>query len=366
VPDPVEVAEDLAAEMSTAGAPLGVPGRRFDRRSPFLVGALAAAGVAMTYGVLVALAAAQHVLLLITISAFLAVGLDPVVTWLTIRGLHRWGAVTLVLVVTVAAAGGLLALTVPPLATQAAQLVAQAPDLLHQAQDNSSTVGKLNAQFNIQARLTEALNGSTVLDNLVGAVAVVVNTVIDLVTVVVLFIFFLAEMPQIRSFGYRLIPHARRPRAILIGDEILAKVGAYVLGNVVISVIAAAGTFAWLVSFGIPYPLLLALFVAVLDLIPVVGSSIAGIVVTAVALTVSLPVAVGTVAFFIAFRLVEDYVLTPRIIGRAVDVPALTTIIAVLLGGAVLGIVGALIAIPVAAAAVLILNEVLYPRLDHA
>ena len=364
--DPVEVAQDLAAEMSTTAAPMGVLGRPFDRRSPFLVGALAAAGVALTYGVLVALSAAAHVLLLVGISAFLAVGLEPVVAWLTARGLHRWGAVTLVLVVTVAAATGLLALTVPPLATQAAQLVAQAPDLLNQAQDHSSVIGKLNAQFNIQTRLTDALNGSTVLGNVIGAVTLVVNTVIDLVTVVVLFVFFLAEMPAIRSFVYRLIPHERRPRAILIGDEILAKVGAYVLGNVIISVVAAAATFAWLISFGVPYPLLLALFVALFDLIPVVGSSIAGIVVTAVALTVSLPVAIATVAFFIVFRLVEDYVLVPRIIGRAVNVPALTTILAVLLGGAILGIVGALVAIPIAAATVLLLNEVLYPRLDHA
>lgn len=135
--------------MSTDSAPLGVLGAPFDRRSPFLVGAFAAAGVAVTYVALVAPTAAQHVLLLVGISAFLAVGLDRVVGWLIARGLHRWGALTLVLVVTVVSAGGLLALTVPPLATQAAQLVAQAPDLLRQAQDNSFAVGRLNDQFHI-------------------------------------------------------------------------------------------------------------------------------------------------------------------------------------------------------------------------
>ena len=101
--------------------------------------------------------------------------------------------------------------------------------------------------------------------------------------------------------------------------------------------------------FNVPYALLLGIFVALLDLVPIVGSTIAGVVVAAVALTVSWPVCVATIAFFVVFRLVEDYLLVPRIIGRAVKVPALLTVVAVLLGGALLGIVGALVAIPVAA-----------------
>lgn len=133
----------------------------------------------------------------------------------------------------------------------------------------------------------------------------------------------------------------------------------------VISVIAAVGTFLWLEAFHVPYPLLLAIFVAVFDLVPVVGSTIAGVVVAAVALIVSLPVSAVTVVFFIAFRLFEDYVLVPRIIGRAVQVPALVTVVAVLLGGAMLGVIGALIAIPVAAAMQLLVRELLLPRLDQ-
>lgn len=146
------------------------------------------------------------------------------------------------------------------------------------------------------------------------------------------------------------MPHSRRPRAILIGDEVFAKVGAYVLGNVFISIIAGVATFIWLTFFSVPYALLLGIFVALLDLVPVVGSTIAGFVVAAVALTVSLPVCVGTAAFFVVFRLAEDYLLVPKIIGRAVRVSALITVVAALIGGALLGIVGALVAIPIAAA----------------
>ena len=110
--------------------------------------------------------------------------------------------------------------------------------------------------------------------------------------------------------------------------------------------------------------MLLGIFVALLDLVPVVGSTIAGVVVAAVALTVSLPVCIATIVFFVVFRLIEDYLLMPRIIGRAVKVPAMITVVAVLLGGTLLGIVGALVAIPVAAALQLLTQKVLYPRLD--
>ena len=115
----------------------------------------------------------------------------------------------------------------------------------------------------------------------------------------------------------------------------------------------------------VPYPLLLAFLVAALDLIPVVGSTLGGIIVAVVALTVSLPVTVATISFFIALRLFEDYVLVPRIIGRTVRVPAIVTVVSVLLGGALLGIVGALLAIPVAAAVLLIISETVLPSLDE-
>ena len=167
-------------------------------------------------------------------------------------------------------------------------------------------------------------------------------------------------------FAYSLVPHSRRPRVILIGDEILAKVGGYVLGNVITSVIAGLGTYFWLLAFGVPYPLLLAMFVALLDLIPVIGSTIGGVVVTLVALTVSLPVALATLAFYVAYRLAEDYLIVPRIMGRTVQVPAIVSLIAVLIGGVLLGIIGALVAIPVAAAIRVLLHEIAIRRLDKS
>jgi predicted PurR-regulated permease PerM len=363
---PLAEAEQLAAEMSSEEQPLGAPGRRFDRRSPFFIGVTASAGVAVTYAAVQILSAVSSILVLIGVAFFLALGLEPAVSWLVNRRLARGAATTVVFVIFLALMGGFTAAAIPPLAQQASQLIDAAPHYIQQAQDHSSTVGRLNERFHLQQRITDAVNGSSgsVLTDVVSAGSAVFSALANILIVIVLTVYFLIDLPRIRTTLYRLVPHTRRPRAILIGDEVFAKVGAYVLGNVVISVIAAVGTTVWLAAFNVPYPLLLGILVGLFDLVPVVGSTIAGAVVAAVALTVSLPVCIATIVFFVVFRLAEDYLLVPRIIGRAVNVPALTTVVAVLLGGALLGIVGALVAIPIAAGLQLLIQEILYPRLD--
>src|SRR6202790_592165 len=306
-------------------------------------------------------------LVLIGVAFFLALGLEPAASWFVNRGLRRCLPTTLVFVIFLAALGAFVAPAIPPLAQQAGDLIHQVPRYLQQAQDHSSAIGRLNDRFHLQQRVTDAINssGGSALNGVVSAGTAIFGALADSLIAIILTVYFLVDMPRIRTTIYRLVPHTRRPRAILLGDEVFSKVGAYVLGNVLISVITGAATFIWLIVFGVPYPLLLAIFVAVLDLVPIVGSTIAGVVVAAVALTVSLPVCVATIVVFVVFRLVEDYLLVPRIIGRVVKVPALITVVAVLIGGALLGIVGALVAIPIAAALQLLTREVLYPRLDQ-
>lgn len=363
---PVAEAEIQAAEMTSAEQPLGEPGKKFDRRSPFFIGLAGSAGVAVTYGAVHLLASLSSILTVIGVAFFLALGLEPVVSRLVNHGLPRWLSTALVFVVFVAGIATFAAAAFPPLFAQITDLVNRAPLYLQQAQDHSSFIGRLNDRFQLQQRFTDAVDSidGSALNHMVSAGTAVVEGVADTLIAIVLTLYFLADMPRIRSTIYRLVPHTRRPRAILIGDEVFAKVGAYVLGNVLISLLAGAATLIWLTAFDVPYPLLLAILVAILDLVPVVGSTIAGIVVGAVALTVSIPVCLATIVFYIAFQMVEDYLLVPRIIGRAVHVPALTTIVAVLIGATLLGVVVALVAIPIAAALQLIVQEVLYPRLD--
>jgi predicted PurR-regulated permease PerM len=364
---PIADAELRAAQMRSRKHPLGPRGRRFDRGSTFYLGLMASAGVAVTYAVVRVLASASSALMLIGVAFFLALGLEPGISWLVNHKMPRWAAVALMVVVAFALLAASVMAAIPPLADQAQQFIEQMPHYIGLAQDHSSAVGRLNERFQVEQRISDMLHGADgyAFTGLVKAAKDVFGAASNLVIVAVLTVYFLADMPRIRATLYRFLPNSRRPRAILIGDEILAKVGDYVFGNVLTSVIAGAATFVWCAAFDVPYPVLLGAFVALLDLLPY-GSSIAGIIVAAVASTVSIPVSIATGGFYIAFRLAEDYLLVPKIIGRAVKVPAGVTVVAVLIGGTVLGLVGALIAIPVAAAIQLLTQEVLFPTLDRA
>jgi predicted PurR-regulated permease PerM len=362
-----EALEKAAAVAEETGG-LGTPGRPINRRSPFMMGLLAAFGVAVAYGLVELVIRARSVLIIIGLAMFIAAGLDPVVGWLVRHRMPRWAAVLVVVGGFLAVVGAFLAAAIPPLASEATALAHQIPHYLHSLQDRHSQLGRLNVKYHLQQRLTALITGGgrSWIGGVLGAGELVLSTASSIVAILVLSIYFLAGLPQIKVFAYQLVPHSRRPRAILIGDEILAKVGGYVLGNVITSVIAGLGTYFWLLAFGIPYPILLAMFVALLDLIPVIGSSVGGLVVSLVALTVSVPVAVATLAFYVGYRLAEDYLIVPRVIGRTVQVPAILSLIAVLIGGVLLGIVGALVAIPIAAAVRLLLREVAIRRLDRS
>ena len=366
--DRMHEAVQAAQELAQESGGFGTPGRPLDRRSPFFVGMAAAAGVAVTIALVELIIHARSVLVLVGLALFLAAGLDPAVTWLTRHGLRRWQAVLVTLAVLLGVLAGFLAAAIPPLAAQTTALIHELPSYLNTLRDHNSQIGKLDAQYHIEDRIRTLLQtkGGSLLGGVLGAGEVVLSTFSSIVVVAVLAIYFLADMPRIKLLAYRLAPHSRRARVILIGDEIFAKVGGFVLGNFVTSVIAGIGTYIWLVIFGVPYPILLSLLVAFLDLIPVIGSTIGGAIVTLVALTVSLPVAIATLGFYIAYRLAEDYLVVPRVMGRTVQVPGAVSVVAVLVGGALMGIIGALVAIPAAAALRLFLQEVVFRRLDDS
>jgi predicted PurR-regulated permease PerM len=366
--DRMQEAVDEAAAIAEETGGLGRPGRPMNMRSPFFVGMSAAAGVAVTYGLVELVIRARAVLVLIGLAMFIAAGLEPAVSWLTRHRFPRWAAVTTILLIAVGIFAGFLAAAIPPLTTQATALANHLPHYLRTLQDHNSSLGRLNTRFHIQQRLTKLLStkSTALVGGVLGAGALVLSAATSVLAVTVLVVYFLAAMPRIRLFVYRLAPQSRRARVILIGDEIFTKVGGFVLGNFLTSVIAGLGTYIWLLIFGVPYAILLALLVALLDLIPVVGSTAGGAIVSLVALTVSLPVAIATLGFYIAYRLAEDYLIVPRILGRSVQVPAVVTVVALLVGGALMGIIGALVAIPVAAALRLLLHEVAFHRLDSS
>ena len=339
-------------------------------RSPFALGFVSTLAALLVYVLARSLVLARGVLLLVVTAAVLAVGLDLGVQWLEGRGLRRGFAVTAVLLGLTVAVVAIGAILIPVAVSQLTHLVERSPELVRDVRrNNTGLLGQLDHRFHIADTLSRKQPD---LANLVtpGAVLGVVRTALGVVvatlSMLALTIYLVIEMPAVKHALYRLYPRSRRPRAILLTDEILRRTGGFILGNLLTSAVAGIGTSAWALALGIPFALALGLFVALADLVPVIGSTLAGLVVVLVALTVSLPVAVATFVFFVVYRLFEDYVLSPRVMRRTVDVSPITTIVALLVGGALLGIVGALLAIPVAAAIQLIMAEVVSPRLDES
>ena len=360
---------DRPAQADTAAGDsrFGELGKPFDRRSPLRIGVVGGLGLALAYVIWLGITAAAGILLLMVLALVIAIGLDPVVTQLQRLGLPRWVGVALVSFAALAVLAAFLALAIPPIVTEVNALINSAPNYLQSLQRQNSLLSRLNRQLHLVSDLKKALSSggvSAVGSGLLGAGKTALSVVSRILIVVVLTIYFLVDVPRLKRTLQRLTPLSRRARTAALIDEAFARVGGYVLGNVLTSVIAGLGTLVWLEIFSVPYPALLSVLVGLLDLIPIVGSTIAGFIVALVALTVSLPVALATAAFYIIYRNAEDYLITPRVMRRTVRVPGLVTVIAVLIGGSLFGIIGALVAIPVAAIIQLIVEEVVYPRMD--
>ncbi len=346
----------------------GRPGRPLRRNSPFFLGFVGALGVLVAYFLVQAILNVRSVLVLIVVSLFLAVGLNPVVEALIRRGLRRLYAVACVFVLAIAAFIAFGAAIVPPVVVQTQELVANLPDALTELQ-RSETIRRLNENYgvidNARAYLTAENLGSRAFGGLVGLGKVVLGAVFSAVTVLVLTLYFLASLPSIKRHVYRIVPASRRERFTLLGDAILLRIGGYVSGAFTIAFIAMVSAYLFLLMMRMPYALALSLLTGVLALIPMVGATLAMLVVATVGFLQSIPVGIACLIYYGVYQQVENYYIYPRVMSKSVDVPAAVAIVAALIGGALLGVVGALLAIPVAAAALLVVREVLIPRMDR-
>ncbi|GIJ34956.1 AI-2E family transporter [Micromonospora sediminimaris] len=343
----------------------GTPGRPL-RRNSFLVGFTGALGVLLAYAVYLGVRNAAGILVLVVIALFLAVGLHPAVIRLRSWGFPRGLAVaTVVLVVLALLAAGVLAL-VPPIVTQSGQFIEQLPSYLESLRRNE-TVNDLVERFDLMRRAQEAASADVVgraLGGVLGGAQLVFGTVFRVLTVLVLTIYFLVYFDRLRDLGYALVPRSRRQRVQLIGDEILTKVGAYMVGALAIAVLAGASTFVFALIVGLPYPFALAVVVAVTDLIPQIGATLGAVIVSLVGFATDPSVGIACVIFFVIYQQVENYLIYPKIMRRSVQVNEVAALVAALLGVSLVGVIGALIAIPTVAAIQLILREVILPRQD--
>jgi predicted PurR-regulated permease PerM len=369
--DPDDPLLDTAIRQIEAGAsddqPFGEPGAPLAPRSPYRVAFVATLGVLTALLLAKAVVLVRDVIVLVVVSAFLAIGLNPAVEWLQRHRMKRGFAVATVIGAVLLFFGGFVAAAVPPVARQATALQDTIPHYVDRLRTNDS-FRRLDDRYHLKDKANElvAERGGQAAGKALSVATGVLTTTFKVLTVLVLTLYFLSAYPAIKRGAYRMIPRSRRARAGLIADEILARVGGYVLGNLATSIVAGVCAAIFFAIAGVPYPVALAMLVAILDLIPLVGATIAAVVCTAVAFFVSVPVGLASIAYFLVYQQVENYVLVPRVMKRTVDISPLATIVAALIGGSLLGVLGALLAIPVAAAIQLIGTEVLYPRQDAA
>lgn len=352
----------------SSGSPFGQLGRPLRRTSPFYIGFVGALGVLLAWLLGRALVNASQVIVLLVIALFLAVGLNGIAERVQHTGLSRRASVTIVAVGVLLVFVGFIAAVVPPLVSQVTQFLATAPDSLAKLQTNPG-LQRLDQDYGIVDRLREVLTSDKLTQNLFGGVIgvgrLVLGSLLSVLTVLILTLYFLASLPSMKHHAYQLVPRSRRTRVTLLGDEILLRIGGYVLGQLLVATCAAATTLLLTEIIALPYPLLLALVVGMLDLIPMIGATLGAVIVTATALTESPTKAVISLAFFVLYQQIENYLIYPRVMRQSVDVPPAMIVVAALVGGGLLGVFGAMLAIPTAAALLLITREVVLPRQDR-
>ncbi len=314
-------------------------------------------------GLLVSISA---IIVLVVVAFFLAAGLDPSVRWLTRRGLRRPWAVLAVIVGVVAALVLFVVALVPVISDQVTAIADNAPGWLHELQRNRD-IQRLDDRFHLIDKAQSFVEGGKWAEGLFGGVLGVSLAVLgflgNLFIVVVLTLYFLASLERTKTALYDLAPATRRGRVRELGDRMLESIGGYVSGAVVVATCAGLSSLVFLLVVGLEqYAVALAAVVTLLDVIPMIGATIGAVVVSAIALATDVKVGIACIIFYVVYQQVENYFIYPRVMSRSVDVPGALTVIAALVGAALLGVIGALLAIPTAAALLLLLREVWLPR----
>ncbi|WP_231123878.1 AI-2E family transporter [Nocardioides sambongensis] len=354
-------------ETSTA-TPYGAPGRPFNRRSPFFIGFGGATGALLAFFLFQALVGIGSVLMLVVVSFFLAAGLNPAVEFLERRGLRRSWACGAVIAAAIVLVGLFVVAIVPVITDQVAALTKNVPIWLDQLEENKR-VQDLNSEYELIDKAKDFVTDgdfiSTLFGGALGFGMKIVSAVFNGFIIVVLTLYFLASLKTTTGALYQLAPASRRERVSRLGDKVIHNIGGYVSGAFLVALCAGFSSllFLWFTEVR-EYAVALAFVVALLDVIPMIGATIGAVVVSAIALATDLKSGIACIIFYIVYQQFENYVIYPRVMSKSVDLPGAVIVIAALIGAALLGVVGALLAIPVAAAILLILREVVVRQQD--
>lgn len=332
----------------------------------------------------------RHILLLAFIAFFFAVGLEPLVqqilgvkfrrgkTKAGLRrkkprgqGFSRAQAVAVVVVGVLFFVGMFLASLLPTLVSETERLVSEAPGYARELTQRSDTFKELNDTLNITEKLEDlrrdlpnilqrsATTALEILSSIVGAM-------FNLLTVVVFTIYFMLDLPALLAGVEKLMPATKRERFDELSLVVRERISGYLVGQLTVSLVASGVGLAVLLVLGVPFALPLAMWIAFSALIPMVGSTLGAVPAIIVAFFFDVPKGIGLLIFFVFYQQAENYWIAPRVMRRAVNVSAAGVLISALIGGSLLGIPGALLAIPVAASIKAIAHEVWIPRQDKA
>jgi predicted PurR-regulated permease PerM len=336
----------------------------------FQIGLLGGLGVltALVLGNMVATIAS--IITYVFAAIFIALGLDPIVSFIEKRWLKRPFAILTVVIVFFGVVGGLIWAVTPSLVRQSANFIEQAPLILGGISQIDLVVS-LDDQFGgaITKTLTstgeflgDSKNWPTMLGGVVQVSLSIFNGFFAGLIVVILAIYFMASLDSFKHWIYKLVNYKSRENFINISEQVANSVGRYVMGQMTIAFINATLGFIVMSIVGVPFPLLLAFIAFVFALIPLVGPVSGAVVISLVALSASPMTALVIAVYYAIYLQLEAYLISPRVMRKAVDVPGAVVVVAALAGGALLGVLGALVAIPVAASIILIIRQVWMPR----
>jgi predicted PurR-regulated permease PerM len=301
-----------------------------------------------------ALYTVRAVLVQVIVALFIAVSLDPAVRWLIRRGVKRSLAVTIIFLLTLIVLAAFVWSLVPQIVGQATDLAVNVPHYVSRLTEESRTYRELAQRYGLTQKITEYASS---LPGLVGGGALgflqgFFSALLNVLLVVVLTIYFMLDLPRLRRNIVRLFPRSRRPRAAQAVNVVVDKVGGYMIGNIIISIFAGVSSFICLFICDVPFALPLAVFVALTDLIPLVGATIGAVGCVAVSIfAVDIwPNAIAVAIFFLAYQQIENYLIAPRVLRNTVNMSSVAVLLAALIGASILGIVGALMSIPIVAA----------------
>lgn len=347
---------------------LGEPGPPFERHSAFYMGFFGGLGLLLAFFLAQQIQTISSVLVLIVVALFIAAGLTPVVDWLSQRGLKRHWAMLTVVAGVVLTLGLFVVAIIPVISDQVAAITRNAPDWLDELQRNATIQGwneKYDIIDKVKAYVEEGDFAQKAFGGVLGFGLAVLSLLGNAFIVVVLTLYFLASLDKTKEALYQLAPASRRDRVRKLGNRVFRGIGGYVSGAFVVALCAGITSLLFLFIVGLgEYAVALAFTVALLDVIPMIGATIGAVIVTAIGFATDPKIGVACLIFYLIYQQVENYVIYPRVMSKSVDVPGAVTVIAALIGASLLGVVGALLAIPTAAAIILLMREVFVRRQD--